>query len=441
MSDPYGEVEYGEHVLGGAINYEQPELLGENTAVEAVAAVAYRQTDFIDAGEWRYDWLGRRIRRLPRAGEMGQYPTDQSIWQWTFFGRIYARWMPHPEHELRLSLTPQFVTRTGDERIESNPDGRDPLSARRDLFTLVSGLEYRMSVLEDRLENIAFVKHYLYVAESEEVMAGYVFRPLHHEHNRVGVGDALRVRFADWIWAKASYELATRLPNPDEVFGDGVLILPNLTLAPETSHNVNVGLNVDARSRELGRWTGELNLFARLSEDLIVFLSDDRRMKYQNVYGATALGAELALGWSSPGRYLSIDVNGTFQDVRNSSEEGDFGAYAGDRIPHRPWLFANARATLRWPDALARGDALTLAWDTHYVHEFFRTWESQGLRESKQVVPSQLVHGIALSYELRGPVNLTSTLEVQNLTDEQTFDFIGVQRPGRSFFFKVTAEL
>jgi vitamin B12 transporter len=440
MTVPYGEVTYGEHVLGGTLRYEQPELL-ENVGVEVVTSLAQRQTDFRDASEWIYDWYGSRLRERLIAGEIQSDPTDQSIWQWSFFGRAYLKWTPHPEHELGLSVSPQYATRTGRERIQSSPGGRDPLTARRDLFTMVTGLEYRLHVLEDRLENLLFSKHYLYFADSEEVLPGPVFRSLARHHDRFGVGDAFRFRFEEWIWAKASYEFATRLPNPDEVFGNGVLVVPNLELAPETSHNVNISLHVDWRNEELGRWTGELNLFARIADQLIVLIGNERVFSYHNVYGATSLGSELALGWESPGRYVSIDLNGTFQDVRNTSSEGTFGAFDGDRIPNRPWLFANAAVSLRLPRVANDCDALVLGWDLRYVHEFYRSWESQGRRDLKQLIPSQLVQGLALSYEIDAPQSLTTTFEIQNLTDERTFDFFGVQRPGRTFFLKITGEL
>lgn len=42
--------------------------------------------------------------------------------------------------------------------------------------------------------------------------------------------------------SKASYELATRLPRPGELFGDGVTIQPSLCLEPETSRNANAAL-------------------------------------------------------------------------------------------------------------------------------------------------------------------------------------------------------
>jgi hypothetical protein len=86
-------------------------------------------------------------------------------------------------------------------------------------------------------------------------------------------------------------------------------------------------------------------------------------------------------------------------------------------------------------------DELAFVWTTRYVHEFFRGWESVGRRDRKPMVPSQLLHGLALVYLVRGnPTTLSFTGEVQNLTDADAFDFFGVQRPGRAFYFKTTAE-
>jgi len=43
--------------------------------------------------------------------------------------------------------------------------------------------------------------------------------------------------------------------------------------------------------------------------------------------------------------------------------------------------------------------------------------------------------------EARLWLRLTTTAEVQNLTDARVFDFFGVQRPGRAFYLEVTEEI
>ncbi|MEM9494149.1 MAG: ligand-gated channel protein, partial [Myxococcota bacterium] len=81
-------------------------------------------------------------------------------------------------------------------------------------------------------------------------------------------------------------------------------------------------------------------------------------------------------------------------------------------------------------------------WNTRYVHEFFRGWESVGNPAFKQTVDHQVLHGVTATYVIRGAGRSTSvTGEIQNVTDAAAFDFFGVQRPGRAFYIKLTGAI
>ena len=439
MTVPYGDVTTGASSSGATLRYEHRPR--KDVSLSVVGGYSYERTNFRDVGECVYDWFGRCIRERRQAGEIEPFPRDPVLWDHNGFARVNAQWRLVPRHRLRLSVAPTFVTRTGDERRQTDPDARDPLTAQRDAFSQVTGLEYEADVLGDALENIAFAKHYLQTVRSEEPLVGGGFQDRDRTTQRLGVGDALRYRIISSLWAKASYEWATRLPRPEEIFGDGQLIVDNLELEPETSHNVNLGLTLDARETRWGSWRSTINGFLRDADNLIILLGNDRVFSYQNVFGARSVGVEAAVGWTSPGQWLSLDGNVTYQDFRNTSDEGTFGDFEGDRIPNRPYLFANGMGRLQYRGAASSGDELALVWNTRYVHEFFRGWESVGLRNFKQTVDDQLTHTAALTYSVDGdPLALSFTGEVQNLTDAQVFDFFGVQRPGRAFYFKVTAQ-
>ena len=310
-----------------------------------------------------------------------------------------------------------------------------------DLETVVSGIEYQADLFDRRLEAIGFGKSYLLDTSSEESLPGGVFRRLDQDSHTFGFGEALRFRFTRWWAAKASYERATRLPSPYELFGDGVLTLPNLRLVPERSHNGNLGVTLDLRRTPAGGFWAEVNGFVRHTQNLIVLLPIDMIAQiYQNVWTARSQGVEASGRWTSPGNYLVLDGNVTWLDLRNQSDQGAFKDFKGDRVPNRPWMFWNASARVQKTGVSGPRDELSLVYYLRHVKGFFRGWESLGLREFKQILPDQTTHSLALTYLARGALTQTWTAEIQNLTDAKVFDFFGVQRPGRAFFVKVTAE-
>jgi TonB family protein len=436
MTVPYGAITYGELMTGASLRYEQ--TFGSRLALEVIGAYAYSRVRYEDVSSCVYDWYGRCVRQRTMPGEADGDADDSVFYSHRDYLRAYLTWRPATWQAVRLALMPpRFERRTGDNRRD---DTFDSANSVRRLITMINGVEHQTDLAGGRLENIAFGKQYLQILDADEVD---FLAPGHRHRNtvRFGVGDGLRYRFGDALWVKASYEWATRLPRPDEVFGDNAFTLANLELRPETSHNGNLGFQYDSRGTRYGGLSAQVNAFARYSDNLIVLIRNNLTQIYRNVYAARSVGIEGKVGWTSPRDLLVIEGNFTWQDFRNASTQGAFGAFAGDRIPNRPYLDGNGMARLQFRDAIAPRDELSLYWNARYVHSFFKSWESIGQREYKQVIPTQLVHSAGASYFIRNDGTLLSVdVEAQNLTDEVVYDFFGTQRPGRAVFFKTTAE-
>jgi hypothetical protein len=436
MERVYGDVTYAERVGGGSVRYAQP--LGRGISLDAVAGYAFTHGHYRDVSTCNYDWYGRCFTENA-PGEIDQNPHDQRSWEHAAFARLYGQWDLAPGHALRLSIAPTYTTRSGNNLRGDLPGIRDPLTAERDLFSMVTGLEYQCDLLGDRLENIAFIKHYLQRLSAEDPELNLFVRDDRHTQ-RPGFGDSLRYRFRDGLYAKASYEWATRLPRPVEVFGDNAFILPNLALVPETSHNANLGITVDDARTPLGAFDASATGFLRVADQLIAPFGASATQTYENVFGARSLGAEATAAWTSPGDHVMLDGSATYEDFRNRSPEGPYSFYNGDRVPNLPYLFGSASARFKLRDLIVR-DELVLSFRSRYVHSFFRTWESAGIPSLKQTIPSQLVHSIGAAYLVRTERGtLSTTLEVSNLTDEAVFDYFGLQRPGRAFYVKTALE-
>jgi TonB family protein len=439
MTTPYGEADYGASSVGGSLRYQN--TFARGVSVEAVAGYAYSQDRFTDVSTCNYDWFGVCRNPEPPSGELKGIARDQRFDNNGAFGRATVAWRFHPQQVVRLALSPTFATRTGQERRLVSPGLRDPLTAENAMLSMVTGLEHESDLFANRLENILFFKDYIQIVRGEEPLGeGRGFRERNRNTHRIGFGDALRFRISRWLYAKASYELATRLPRPDEIFGNGAFVVANLDLVPEVSHNANLGLTLDARGTKTGEWRGDVNGFLRSSEQLILLEGRDFPLVYQNVYSARSLGAELAGGWSSPGGRLVVDGNLTYMDLRNTSPPGSkFGAYAGDRIPYRPYFFANTSITVQQSAVAAPKDQIALVWSVRYVHEMLLNWASISNSPVRLTVPSQLLQALALIYRVDGaPMALSFAVEAQNLTDAPAYDFFGVRRPGRALYFKTT---
>src|SRR5690606_25771307 len=145
---------------------------------------------------------------------------------------------------------------------------------------------------DDQFQNIAFVKDYALTSDTEEELPNGNLRDLYRTTHRVGAGNSLRQWLAPWTYAKASYEWATRLPNPEEMFGNGALVIANLHISPEASHNVNTGWYVNANTGEVGQFSSEINGFARWASNQIILLSNGSYFQYENVLSSRSVGLE-----------------------------------------------------------------------------------------------------------------------------------------------------
>lgn len=433
MTVPYGDARYSVRTLGSLGRYS----LAPSAAwrIEAYGGLTWRDTHVLDTGTCVYDWSGDCVRERPVDGELSTPGTDTRVGDLTAHGRARASWTPSEAHRVELAVTPLAFTRSGED-LRNDGSTRDPLTAQRDLAQLVSGAEH--AFVAGPLESRAFVKHYAQWLRSEEpIPGGEDVTRVDRATQRLGVGEGLRWSPAAPLQLKASYEWATRLPSPEEIFGDGVRIIDNLELAPESSHNLNLGGALQLERPQLGRLSLELQGFGRFTEDLIVLLGNDARYSYQNVFGARSLGVEASAAWSTPGEALGLDLNTTWMDLRNTSAEGTFGAYAGDRVPNRPYQMANGGLHLARRGLFSAYDRLGLDLYTRWVRAFYRGWESAGAVQFKQVVPAQLSHAAALTYAVhldleRGLYQVHGSVEVDNLTNADLYDNFGVQRPGRA---------
>lgn len=442
MTLPYGEIEYGETLYGATLRYEVE--LTPKLEFDVVANYAHRIIDFEDKSTHKYQWNGERGRMLDVPGEQGKGTIDRSFYEDSVFARALATWTLARGHIVRFSVAPQFATRIGDDHVKGR---KDLLKLRYQVMQLVGGVEYESNFFDDKLSNVAFGKAYYQdaTAEDRKEFTGNILERS-REAARLGAGDALRYRFTPWLLAKASYEYATRLPSPDELFGNGVLIDVSTNeyrpkpLRPEVSHNVNLGPRFELKRTQAGDFMLDVNGFLRDVRDQITLLAGKAATPYANIANTRIWGVENASAWQSPGRWVSLEGSFTWLDARNNSTKGAFRPMKGLRIPTRPYMFASWGGRVRVAKLPGTEDALEPFYYGRWVHAFNRSWDI-GNPDINPELPAQISHNVGLTYLCSHRFGkLASTFEVSNLSDARLFDVFGVQRAGRGYYLKVNGQ-
>jgi len=442
---PYGEVMSYRKSLGTILTYKKN--IGQNIALSSNWGYNYSERQFTDTSNCVYNWFGECIFKKTVFGEISSQlvssngATNEFTWNNNLFARINLSWELNEQNSIKVTLAPTNVRQTGDNRFVNS---YDPLNAHRNLFSWVNGIEYNIEGLEGTLKNSVFIKTYFQKVKSKSFIPPNNKQVLTEtKTNNFGYGNGFNYRFTEQFSTKLTYEYATRLPQPDELFGDGQFTLSNLELEPESSHNANLEFSLASKNNFLSSsWLVHTNVFLRKIKNHILFVpSADRTNIYRNVFEATSIGVEIAGNWTAANEQLKFAVNSTYQNFYNNSNEGLFEAFYGDRIPNTPYFFANGVVDYFLKNVFIKNDKLSFFGNTRYVHQFFRSWESAGIASFKKEIPSQQLHNVGVTYNRTvQKIKYALTVEVKNLTNEKNFDFYGVQKPNRAFYIKLITQ-
>lgn len=301
----------------------------------------------------------------------------------------------------------------------------------------VLGLSYKYAPT-DRWNALAFVKYYNThvkgpVDTTKNSSGRYQMRS--NNYSLTGYGAAATYNLLKSLQFKTSFEKTYRLPTPKELFGDGSLEKGNAAIEPENSRNINFNIMLNKPFRREHTITLDAGFIYRDIRDFI-----KREIDNKGFGGSVNLKKVLSVGGEFEARYfyknkLSIGGNLTYQNMRNK-EKADAGDSKSniynDRIPNIPYFFGNADANYNLFNVLRKGNTLSVGYNLHYIHKFYKEWQSEG---GKISVPEQVSHDVNLTYTLKeGRYNFA--FEAKNITDELLYDNFYLQKPGRSFTFK-----
>ena len=417
-------------------HYQKRHFLTENLSATLSLSHTWDKALTTDSAHRQYDWNGDYIRS-ERNEINGRAFSERHIKRPLTIARADMNYCFSDEHMLNLSYA---LNRTGNNRWDAIDRSFEP--ANDVLAKHIVGLAYNQSLWNGRMYNTFFVKDYINYLSVEQKDLSFITQSdevaTKNTQNSLGGGIGTRIEIVKPLAVKASYEHSVRLPLARELLGNGTTIYANLTLHPEKSDNLNLGLFGNMSS---GQHTVfyEVNGFLRFVDNYIQpqITEKEGTMQYVNEPAVHIKGieGEVRYDWN---RRLQLMGNISWQDARNRNRYMDDGKESvtyNNRVPNRPWLFASAEARYTLENLFQRNDRLLLGADYQWVHWFYLSWEAYGAKDTKARIPEKSIVGTNVTYSWQKE-RYSVSLDCQNLLDQTVYDNYKLQKPGRSVFVK-----
>ncbi|WP_103863506.1 TonB-dependent receptor [Aquimarina sp. I32.4] len=433
---PWGEVHGGNRDFNSIISWKK--RYNNNLKISGLLGYNLLKWEIIDIAPKNYFWDGTYTDK-PTKGESGFDIEGRTpkINTESFFGRINVNYKLNDNHSVDFTNLTSYREIKGHDKAGAATYKEDFYTNPQNFTKSFFGLSVESKAFNKKLTNIFSLKyHYMksHIANLKEdnTFTNYI----DNQYNLLGYGDVLKFSFSPNISTHLGYEYTLRLPDSDELFGDGITVSPNPNLNPEKSHNINLGLEYKALQNKLIIATTG---FYRDTKDQMFLNAVTRGVSiYDNLLHTEAKGVEGTIT-AIPIKNLTLFFNATWQDItlKDTDKYGNIEArHIGSKIPNIPYLFANTGTTYNIPNVGIDNSRIELSYNNNYVHEFFLAWEEDGIAASKAKIPTQFIHNASIGYVFPND-KYSINLECRNFTDQLAYDNYLVQKPGRSFFLKL----
>lgn len=433
----YGQKHRRSHSLMPSVEYVKRDLALPGLDVVLNATFNHDITANIDTASVKYNWRGETTP-LNSPGEQSYQNSRSHNNNWAATATVNYAVGEH--HLFTVNNVFNSFRRSNENRL-TTPPSYDEIAKHTDKNIL--GASYRYSLFR-RFSASVFGKYYLQNVSGP--MASSSAQDVYERTSRSadcwGYGAAATV-FLPWQFQlKASYERACRLPSIEEMFGDEDLETGDMTLRPETSHNINLNLSYNATFGRSAVYV-EAGFIYRDTRDYIqrnIFSLGGGKSAatYVNYGKVDTKGISLSARYSYA-KYVSIGANFTQMNVRDNMPTALGSSAANisyrERIPNVPYLFADSDVALSWPGLGRKANSLRLSYDVQFTHSFCYYAANIGSNNSDYMVPDQWAHNLSLSYSIgRGRYNIS--VECRNFTDARLYDNFSLQKAGRAFYGK-----
>lgn len=441
MDAVYGGVKSKSESLIPSLKWKKDDLFVEGLSASVYGAYSSVTTYAIDTLSRKYNWLGEF---LPKATHGEGLNTDSKTKNHEWSVNTNISYMLNKYQSLMLNNT--FLTNKRTILDNIDPDNESNKMPKK-LTKNITGLGWLATY--ERWNVNLFMKMYNLHSTSSKIENQFKedqrLVKINVDKTNIGYGGAFTYFLLPKLQLKASYEHAYRLPENNEIFGDGLYQKANPNLKPEKSDNLNIGFIFEHNFND-HIINVEANGLFRYTQDFIhkdLTQGSNPTTGYTNLGKVNTSGIEGSIHYKY--KYIYAGASITYQNIKDKQKtESNDNSYVGAtttnyaynmRIPNIPYLYGNANAGLRIPNFAIKDSELSFDYTFYWSQSYYLSFPGLGTRSTKDIIPSQAFHDIALSYSLaKGKYNIG--FECTNITNRRLYDNYRLQKPGRAFNLK-----
>ncbi|MGL1885024.1 MAG: carboxypeptidase-like regulatory domain-containing protein [Reichenbachiella sp.] len=451
------EIVYGNRWVGQSTNmiqgtYVKKDLLTSGLDVNFFGSYSQLHRSLVDTLGYMYNWLGERTvnpntedyYRWLGGGEGGDSTLSEDNEE-KYTARLNVGYQLGQNSRISANLLSSYFTRRSHDSLDAQL--LQDLMDTRTLWKNILGVSLEHTAFDNRLKASVFYKFYaqdiVMNEPTQDRDENLVINSYDAQTNDSGYGIALSYELLNNTILLVSGENTLRMPNSRELFGDVSENVESASsaLKAESSVNFNAGLNLGPYRFERHAITLNTNAFYRRIQDRImpgVPDQQDETFTYVNVSSVLSSGIDVELGYN----YADLFYWKTGFSLANPRFNTEFDAigarylYYKDRLRNEPYLTANSNFRYTQQNFIQKSSRFSAYYNLGYVHEFYKNWPSIG-GSGKDMIPSQIVHDIGISYGFPND-KVTLSCDAKNILNAQVFDNWALQKPGRAFYGKIT---
>lgn len=447
MSQPFGAAASRQYSVIPTLRYRKT---FNRLSIDQFLTASNIHVKQVDTARGTYDWFGNFIPSPSRMGEVNVNGSLSDITFSYFTTRTNIGYRISDAHHAEINAVSTNIGREGRDPmgLKLPQTGEDILALPARYNKLVGAVGLQSVFWNEKITNNLIAKYFYYNTSTINVDAYGTALGEHRyaSNSSFGVAEALKFAVTPATFFRVSAEAATRLPEQDEMFGDGNFHRSNFLLKPEKSVNINAGFRTGKRNA----YNLEVNAFYRITRDLILKVPIDFLFtQNQNVSNVKGLGLETDLNVNLT-RWLRANGNFTYQDFRLFDTGNRLTEKA--RLRNTPYFFANLGLNANLARVPGKGH-LQLHYYFTFVREYYLEYVPKSLEpdgflglwgkakfEAPNIIPSQALHSAGFTYN---PVDdrFAIGFQAKNIFDTNVYDNFRIQNAGRSFHLKVNYTL